>query len=56
MAMEQRKHTTPVQVRNKLKVKFPFESDSVDVRKPYSKVNLMYDFIWRLMTNYRSVL
>ena len=38
MAMEQRQRTTTVLVRNKLKVKFPFEGGSVDVRKPAQKL------------------
>ena len=38
MAMEQRQRTTTVLVRSKLKVKFPFEGGSVDVRKPAQKL------------------
>ena len=38
MAMEQRKHTIPVQLRNKLKVNFMFEGGSGDVRKLCSEV------------------
>ena len=53
--MEPGKNMTPVQVRNKSKVNFPLEGDSVDVN-PAKKFKLMCGWIfWRLMANYLSV-